>query len=308
MNKKPTWNNTNSSAHQKSQQTFTLDYRNVTPANCFRLIKNLFSEKPITEYTFTPLAWAKINFYINLIGDLEITGLGKLEGNMITDIGILRQVVRSAYVSCDEIAIAEFMRDKAPEEAIKWNLDWHSHVDMGVTPSSTDKNNYEVMGSLRFGEIFPFMIINKSQDIYSANYYGNGHWRNIKIHKPIEAEMQNLNLKEIHDSCKKDITEKCKEEVKVWQTQTYYNNGYNGYQAPIRTKSYADSIYDNLADDSYHRPNKNINGMSDEEYKAYLEELADEEYSDEYQFVADSVDEDYGYNDYYNYTYGSKGY
>ena len=144
----------------------------------------MFLPPSFTKLEFTPYAWVKINCYINIIGDLEVTGLGKIEDGLITDVKLLHQRVKPAFVECNPEAIADFMREVGMREISKWKLDWHSHVNMATSPSGTDWNNYEVMSELREGQQFPVMIVNKSQSVYCGCYMGKSSTKPIEIIKP----------------------------------------------------------------------------------------------------------------------------
>ena len=93
INTKPTptsTNKSNASSYKAPARQKEVSYKDIKPTKCLSFLKNLFCKKPIERLEFSPKAWLKINAYINLIGDLEITGLGKvvkIEGkDIITDI------------------------------------------------------------------------------------------------------------------------------------------------------------------------------------------------------------------------------
>lgn len=196
---------------------------------CFNLIKHLLlNTKQYTEpLTFTPEAWVKINCYIHLIGNLEITGLGKIEDNKITDVKLLTQEVRAAYVECDDDAISDFIQQH-PTEAHLWQLDWHSHVDMSTSPSGTDWKNYAEMQEIRMGNTFPFLVINKSQEMTAGEYIGGGKYHRLTINKPESIPLTQQQMKDIYEQCKADIQLHCTQYV---ATVTYGipQHKYYGY-------------------------------------------------------------------------------
>ena len=204
----------------------------VTLIDCKQYLSNLFTVKLPQKITFTKQAWLKINCYINLIGDLEITGFGRIDADgLVTDIAITKQAVKPAYCNSTVEQMTEFMMSLPREEWGQWNFDWHSHVNMGVFASGTDTANYKVMSEARLGKPFPFLIINKRQETFCANYLGNGRYDNISVEYDGE-EVSTKELLAIYEFCKKDITEKCTESV----TYTYANpkstvSNYNNYYA-----------------------------------------------------------------------------
>ena len=86
--------------HPQSSSNGTYSETPVEVENCWGKIKRMFIPvKPILDkIVFSELAWAKIHCYINLIGNLEITGFGKIEDGIVTDIKIIRQSVKSTLV------------------------------------------------------------------------------------------------------------------------------------------------------------------------------------------------------------------
>jgi hypothetical protein len=208
------------------RKVISTETKEIVPDNCRTLLKNLLIGSYAEKITFSPYAWAKINCYINLIGDLEITGLGKIEDNIVTDVALLKQEVESAEVNCDQTAISNFLMSLPEEEKISgcWKLDWHSHVNMTATPSGTDDRNYEQMLKIRMGKPFPVVIINKQQEIYGAMYLGNKNYRDLKVFYQGE-KISDKDFSELYIQCKKDVLENCVENV--YHYQTY--GGYGGY-------------------------------------------------------------------------------
>lgn len=199
--------------------------------NVFNLLKNLFiGERRYDSLEFTPYAWAKINSYIYLVGGYEVTGMGKLEKKsgkendyLITDIAIFKQTVRSAYVECNIEAVETFIRQHA-KEIDKWQLDWHSHVEMSTGPSGTDTGNYEVMQELRMGSTFPFLIINKQGSITAGEYMGASKYNNIKV--TIPKAMDEETLARAYKEAEADVQKLCT--VYVAPPVQHVNQGHFG--------------------------------------------------------------------------------
>lgn len=186
----------------------------VSTKECKQLIYNLFASPKYKELNITKTAYIKLMCYINLIGDYEISGFGRIQNGTITDVKILKQQVRAAYVECDEDAVLEFIRSIPKEQLSEWELDWHSHVNMGVIPSGTDWNNYESMSTLRGYKQFPAMIINKKQDYTLMNYISENNSEDIELNITDEPITQ-AEIDKIYAEAKKDIKENCTKSITI---------------------------------------------------------------------------------------------
>lgn len=189
----------------------------VTLRECKQLIYNIFAKPKYKELKVTKSAYIKLMCYINLIGDYEISGFGRIKDGTIIDFKILKQEVKPAYVECDDDAVMEFIRSVPKEQLSEWELDWHSHVDMGVTPSGTDWSNYEDMSNLRGHEQFPIMIINKRQEYTLMNYISEDNSEDIDLVITDENVTQK-EIDKIYDECKKDIKENCTKAIEIKAT------------------------------------------------------------------------------------------
>lgn len=208
---------------------------------CYYKLKEMFfPSKPKWEkLTFTKEAWMKLMCYINLIGDYEITGFGRVVNNEIVDIKILEQEVKTSTVDCDLVAMQKFLMSIPKDQMGEWILDWHSHVNMGVFASGTDTTNYAQQYKARCNNQYPLLIVNKRQEYYARCYISEGKQTELKIDIKAE-EITEDKLKEIYATCKKDIEELCtkvtytvknKDEKTTQRSffpyQTYTNNGYD---------------------------------------------------------------------------------
>lgn len=221
-------------------QKETVEYivSDVSVHNNYTNLKNRYYSPLIDKLEFTPYAWVKLNCYINLVGNKEITGFGKIQDGKITDVKIINQEVEGAYVkSKDDLAIAEFLSELPMEDIEQglWNLDWHSHVDMSVFASGTDWNNYESMLEYRGYKPYPAMVVNKAGDIWCKNILGNHDSLEIDVEVPSLSDIkQKLPLEdfdEIYKECEQDILQKCKLITKKPKPLNTYNsyNTYNTY-------------------------------------------------------------------------------
>lgn len=253
-NNNNSWNKTNYSNYNTATvkpvvETKEVEQEVVIQDN-YTYLKNLLCKPKIETLEFTPYAWAKINCYINLIGEKEITGFGKIENGFITDVKIIKQSVRSAYVqSNDDYSIAEFLSElpmKDIEQGL-WNLDWHSHVNMQAFASGTDWGNYQKMLELRNGQTYPAMVINKRGDIWCKNILGDQKYTDITVYLPQEM-ISEAEFKKVYDECKQDILAKCKVVNVVTVGSNYAGSTYNYYSNKDNTD--VDYSIDNTQEDN----------------------------------------------------------
>ena len=190
---------------------------------CFKLIRRLIEKPKYTKLKVSNKVWLKLLCYINLVGDYEISGFGRIKNNEIIDFKILRQTIGRANAKCDEQAVVEFMKSVPINEISEWELDWHSHVNFNPTPSGTDWGNYELMQEIRLGNQFPVMIVNKHQELTLINYLNKLKSTPIELINT-EEEVTEEELTVIYNNCKQDIEELCSLEVVKLPNITGYTN------------------------------------------------------------------------------------
>ena len=180
----------------------------IVTKDCKTLIYNLFAKPKYSELQITKKAYIKLMCYIHLIGEYEISGFGRIQNNIITDVKILKQEVRGAYVECSDDAVLQFIKSIPKEQLPEWELDWHSHVNMSTTPSSTDWKNYLEMSALKGYKQFPVLIINKKQEYTLMNYIGEDNSPDIDL-EISDEEITPKEIDEIYAEVEKDIKENC---------------------------------------------------------------------------------------------------
>lgn len=234
--KKYSWGKQNNLFETKKQETKS-SVIPVTLKECKNIIYNIFAKPKYDKLSITKKAYIKLMCYINLIGDYEISGFGRIQDGVITDFKILKQEVKSAYVECSDDAVMEFVRSIPTEQLSEWELDWHSHVDMGTTPSGTDWDNYESMSALRGHKQFPAMIVNKKQEFTLINYISESKHDAIDLYITNEDIGKN-EINAIYEEAKVDIKNNCTKTIFIKDTKpntttypTYkdYYSGYYGY-------------------------------------------------------------------------------
>ena len=193
---------------------------------CLRIIQNLFTQPKYTELKVTMEAWIKLMCYIHLVGDDEITGLGRIKDGVITDFKIPKQVVTPTTANAADDAMIELLREIPVEEIEEWELDWHSHVDMGVFMSKTDENNYELMSMARGSKQFPLMVVNKDQDVLLKNFVHKNKITDIEL-TLMTKELSAEEYEKIYNECKEDVLAKVTEmpkQVAKKVDKTWYQN------------------------------------------------------------------------------------
>ena len=215
---------------------------------CYDFIKEMFfpTQPKWEKLTFTKQAWMKLNCYINLIGEFEITGFGRVVGNEIVDVKILEQTVKSTTVDCNLDAMQKFLMSIPKEETGQWILDWHSHVNMGVFASGTDSANYIEQYKARCNNQYPLIIVNKRQECYAKCYISTAKQTELKIEVKQE-EVTEEQLRDIYETCKKDIEELCsKHEYKTTTKEDTRQTSFFPY-----SQYYTTSSDDDLDSDDY---------------------------------------------------------
>ena len=187
---------------------------------CRKLIKSLFTEPEYTTLRMSKLAYIKAMCYSNLAGEYEITGFGKIEKGVITDLKIIRQTVRTAEVEATDEAIQEFMMSIPFDELELWKLDWHSHVDMGTFMSSTDSDNYQLRSEAMGNVQLPVIIWNKKGEYACYCFINEDKCPEIKL-KIDEIDFTDSELDEIYEQCKSDVEQLCTAYIPPRQVYNY---------------------------------------------------------------------------------------
>ena len=231
---------------------------------CLQLLKNLFTQPEYTKLVITTPAWTKLMAFIHLIGDYEISGFGRVipdekdkQTGIVIDFDIIKQEVKSAYVESDADAVLEFIMQTPENERTEWILDWHSHVNMGTSPSGTDWDNYKDMLIARQQRQFPAMIVNKSGNVNAFQIICAEKHASIEVY----VEKQHLsdeNIEKIYNECKEKVQKKCTKAAVV----TTYNSGANVNRSYTGTYYYNnyyddDNWYDKWEKDYDEKKNEN---------------------------------------------------
>ena len=193
---------------------------------CLRVIQNLFAEPKYSKMSITMEAWIKLMSYIHLVGNNEITGLGRIKDNTIIDFKIPKQEVTGTTADATDEDMIALLREIPIEEIDEWELDWHSHVDMQVFMSGTDEDNYELMSMARGNKQFPLLVVNKSGEVCFKNFIHKGKITDIEL-TLLKKELTDKEIEKIYNECKEDVVNKVSEKPKpVYKPtqQSWYEN------------------------------------------------------------------------------------
>ena len=174
--------------------------------------------KPIVE--FTPLAYLKMQSLVqNAKEEIGWHGLVAKADNVykVYDIIVYPQTVTAVTVSTDEVEYANWLMSYPDEVFNDIRLHGHSHVNMGVSPSSTDTDFYNnLLNNLLDDDYYIFMIINKKNElniwIYDSPNNIIFETKDIQVNVKIgDLELNEWYSENVKANVKKPITRKQKE-------------------------------------------------------------------------------------------------
>lgn len=124
--------------------------------------------KPIVYITTD--AYLQMMLLVQQCSD-ELTWHGtveKIENNYLIDrIYVYPQEVTGTTVDADETAYAKWLMQLPNDTINRLRFQGHSHVNMGVSPSGRDTNNWQnFLNLLKTDEFYLFCIVNKKGDFY----------------------------------------------------------------------------------------------------------------------------------------------
>lgn len=198
--------------------------------------KSFSSGKEEATVWFTPVAWAKMVMLIKEF-DKEVAWHGvafrsdNAEANeyIIKDILVYPQEVTQATVEMDTEKYSQWLIDNIDDERFNdIRMQGHSHVNMGVTPSSVDSiHQEEILNMLGDDDFYIFMIWNKSFASFSKIYdmRKNILFENSDVTVKILGESEDL------DEFIKTAKDMVKSKITTYNTGSaaHGNNGYGGY-------------------------------------------------------------------------------
>jgi len=128
---------------------------------------------------FSPNAWDKMWALIDgFSSEVGWFGTARRSENeedftyIVDDILVYPQTVTGATVTFDETEVSDWMYENREDERFDYiHMHGHSHVNMGVSPSMTDKEHYrQTLAQIPANGFYLFMIWNKSRKSYCEIY------------------------------------------------------------------------------------------------------------------------------------------
>lgn len=173
----------------------------------FKLEDNLNDEATVI---FSDKAYAKMIALVSMF-DSEVAWHGTVERKdnntfLIKDIFVYPQQVTGVTVTTDQEEYSQWLYGLDDETFNSLKFQAHSHVNMGVSPSSTDISDQEkIVKQLESDMFYIFMIINKKNDIYISiyDYLNNIHYGTDDVYIRTESDDIMSFIEEAFDLVKK---------------------------------------------------------------------------------------------------------
>lgn len=151
------------SKYNAGQATATINFDNMM---------KLEDPKEKLEVAFTQTAWDKMHALVKQCStECAWHGIVKPtdKGYAITDILVYPQRVASVTVEADDDKYNPWLMTLTDDQINNMRMQGHSHVNMGVHPSSVDKDYYATMMH-HVQDYYIFLIVNKKQEVYCEVY------------------------------------------------------------------------------------------------------------------------------------------
>ena len=137
-----------------------------------KLIENTFTNVVKPTVIFSAIAWAKLNAMTQRCSK-EVSAHGVVERDneiyFIKDILPYPQIVTGVTVESDDEHYHTWLLEQDSDTINHMRLHFHSHVNMGVTPSGTDTAfQLKMLQSVK--DFYIFIIFNKRQDMFINIY------------------------------------------------------------------------------------------------------------------------------------------
>ena len=187
----------------------------ITPWNCYASVLGKFESPKWDKITISAKAYLKLMFFINLVGDHEVTGYGKIINNEVVDFSLPKQVLGTLKADVDEQAMTEFVMGKPVDELEYWAVDFHSHNTASTSASSTDKSNYAEQYSMRGNKQFIALIVNKKQEVWCKCVVGGDRFEDVKVEYISPTILSDKEKLEIYEEAKREVEATCTEVEEV---------------------------------------------------------------------------------------------
>lgn len=174
------------------------------------------------KLTFAGIAWLKMQYLISSF-TTECGWYGLVERSQdeedeyyVKDIVVYPQSVTGSTVSIDEAELAKWQMTQEDDVINHLRMHGHSHVNMGVTPSSTDEEHYDnILSTLGSEDFYVFCIYNKqgAHTVRIYDYAKNVFFENADVEVLVDTEDGLFDWMEGIDELVK---------TKTWTQSSYY--------------------------------------------------------------------------------------
>lgn len=195
-----------------------------------------YEEKRQCHVLFTPLAytkmWALVDHYpgeVGWHGTVERVGDNTF---VITDILVYPQNVSSATVQTEDVDYAQWLVVDLEDEVFNKNrFHGHSHVSMGVLPSTTDISHQKnLLSTVNDDDFYIFMIVNKKRDIFVKVFDMKN---NIRYSNEVNKDEILMDVVDNESTISAWLEDNSAKITKTSTTYSYNSNSYktweNGY-------------------------------------------------------------------------------
>lgn len=225
-----------------------------TPFKFNYTLKNTTPTKKVKIYCL-PTAWCKITTLVQktdteIAWHMLIKKMSKTQ-YIITDVLVYPQTVTGATVNTDDTKYALWVNAIPDKEFETLRGQGHSHVNMGVSPSSVDTKYYSDLLKVVQKGFYMFMITNKKGDMFLQliDLDENAMYENSDIVFEIASQQWNQN------KWYTDILKNIKHISSAFSDRSGYNGyGYNATKTKNNEPS-NNSIRELVGDDWYDRFN-----------------------------------------------------
>lgn len=241
-------------------------------------------EKVPVRIIFTPYAYYKMcNYVLNFTSEIAWQGIAEKVSEKvykISDVFVYPQRVTAATVVTDDDKMAPWEESLDDDTYNGRFFHGHSHVNMGVSPSSTDMDmRKDILSRLGENGFYIFMIMNKNNDMSFEVY----DYEDNKIYDTVDCVVEVDSFEKNPAEVKKDADAMIyKVALATPATTTYYTTntatkaGTNAYQESMfpekKTKGRSTKkkgLKDSTVNEYYHRlPGWYMNDL--DEYENYM--------------------------------------
>ena len=183
---------------------------------------------------FTETAWMKMSYLIAVFGsECAWHGIVERHGDdksefVVKDILVYPQNVTGATVNTDQKEYEDWLNALDDDTFNSLKFHGHSHVNMGVTPSSVDNEHQRgIVSQLNDSQFYIFGIFNKS---------GNRWLKIFDMKRNLAFEKDDIEVKILMDGSKcfdlmEDADNKITTKVAAYTAGSYGYGNYGGYQS-----------------------------------------------------------------------------